>query len=364
MEASTRGAFLDDRYEVVKDLGSGNFGVTRLVRDKQTNSLLAAKFLERGDKIDHNVEREILIHRTMSHPNIVKFKAVTLTASDLVILMEYASGGELFQHIQRRGRIPEVEARYFFQQLICGVAYCHQKGVCHRDLKLENALLTNEGGAPFVKICDFGYSKSNLLHSQPNSTVGTPAYIAPEVLTPNSQYDGQIADVWSCGVLLYVMLVGSYPFEDPNDPRNLRKSIQRTMTCAYSFPSKVEISNECKHLLSKIFVLSDRRISIPGIMAHPWFKVNLPTELLTQSTEQDGGPPVRGEPHGADGNGGARGGGDGGVQDEEAVKRIIKEAMAEPQFFSLDDDDMDDLERMNEQYGTGSGDFKQFTPMG
>ena len=121
-----------DRFEVVKELGSGNFGVTKLVRDKNGGELMAAKLIERGERIDTNVEREILIHRTMRHPNIVKFKGVSLSQADLVILMEYASGGELFQHIQKKGKIPESEARYFFQQLICGVAYCHEKGVCHR----------------------------------------------------------------------------------------------------------------------------------------------------------------------------------------------------------------------------------------
>ena len=158
--------------------------------------------------------------------------------------------------------------------------------VClNRDLKLENALLHREdSGVPRVKICDFGYSKSNLLHSNPKSTVGTPAYIAPEVLTPGNtqQYNGQIADVWSCGVLLYVMLVGSYPFEDPNDQRNLRKSIQRTLACKYSFPSHVSISEDCKHLLSRIFMLCDKRITIEEIRRHPWFLANLPQELQSE----------------------------------------------------------------------------------
>ena len=103
----------DERYEVVKELGSGNFGVTKLVRDREGGELMAAKFLERGDRIDTNVEREILIHRTMTHPNIVKFKGVSLSQADLVILMEYASGGELFSHIQKKGKIPENEARYW-----------------------------------------------------------------------------------------------------------------------------------------------------------------------------------------------------------------------------------------------------------
>lgn len=338
----------DERFEVVKELGSGNFGVTKLVRDKEGGELLAAKFLERGERIDTNVEREILIHRTMSHPNIVKFKGVSLSQADLVILMEYASGGELFSHIQKNGKIPEHEARYFFQQLICGVAYCHVMGVCHRDLKLENALLhRDQDGAPRVKICDFGYSKSNLLHSNPKSTVGTPAYIAPEVLTPGNtgqQYNGQIADVWSCGVLLYVMLVGSYPFEDPNDQRNLRKSIQRTLACKYSFPAHASgISEECKHLLSRIFVLCDKRITIAEIRQHPWFLANLPRELCTDLDQNH-----------ANASGGASAK-DGGLNDlgqaVDEVKACIKEAMQGPKYdFIMDDDD---IEMMNDEYGSG-----------
>lgn len=136
-----------------------------------------------------------------------------LTPTHLGIVMEYASGGELFDRIVKIGRFSEDEARYFFQQLISGVEFCHKSGVCHRDLKLENTLLDGSP-APLLKICDFGYSKSMLMDSQPKSTVGTPAYIAPEVLS-KKKYDGHKADVWSCGVTLYVMLVGAYPFEDP-----------------------------------------------------------------------------------------------------------------------------------------------------
>ncbi|XP_020216636.1 serine/threonine-protein kinase SRK2E isoform X3 [Cajanus cajan] len=241
-----------DRYDFVRDIGSGNFGVARLMRDKQTQELVAVKYIERGDKIDANVKREIINHRSLRHPNIIRFKEVILTPTHLAIVMEYASGGELFARICNAGRFNEDEARFFFQQLISGVNYCHAMEVCHRDLKLENTLLD---GTPAVhlKICDFGYSKSSVLHSQPNSTVGTPAYIAPEVLL-KQEYDGKIADVWSCGVTLYVMLVGSYPFEDPNDPRDFRKTIQRVFSVQYSIPDFVQISPECRHLISRIFV--------------------------------------------------------------------------------------------------------------
>ncbi|KAK7826424.1 serine/threonine-protein kinase srk2b [Quercus suber] len=233
-----------EKYELVKDIGAGNFGVARLMRNKETKELVAMKYIERGHKIDENVAREIINHRSLRHPNIIRFK----------------------------------EARYFFQQLISGVCYCHSMQICHRDLKLENTLLDGSP-APRLKICDFGYSKSSLLHSRPKSTVGTPAYIAPEVLS-RREYDGKLADVWSCGVTLYVMLVGAYPFEDPQDPKNFRKTINRIMAVQYKIPDYVHISQECKHLLSRIFVASpSRRITIKDIKSHPWFLKNLPREL-------------------------------------------------------------------------------------
>lgn len=271
-----------EKYEVVKQLGAGNFGVARLLRNKQTKELVAMKFIERGHKIDENVAREIINHRSLRHPNIIRFKEVVLTPTHLGIVMEYAAGGELFDRICTAGRFSEDEARYFFQQLISGVSFCHSMQICHRDLKLENTLLDGSP-APRLKICDFGYSKSSVLHSRPKSTVGTPAYIAPEVLS-RREYDGKMADVWSCGVTLYVMLVGAYPFEDPEDPKNFRKTITRIMAVQYKIPEYVHISQDCRHLLSRIFAAnSTRRISIREIKSHPWFLKNLPKELTEQA---------------------------------------------------------------------------------
>ncbi|KAJ1391737.1 Serine/threonine-protein kinase, active site [Sesbania bispinosa] len=262
---------MEERYEPLKDLGSGNFGVAKLAKDKNTGDLVAVKYIERGKKIDENVQREIVNHRSLRHPNIVRFKEVFLTPTHLAIVLEYAAGGELFERICAAGRLSEDEARYFFQQLLSGVSYCHSMQICHRDLKLENTLLDGNP-APRLKICDFGFSKSALLHSQPKSTVGTPAYIAPEVLS-RKEYDGKIADVWSCGVTLYVMLVGSYPFEDPEDPRNFRKNVGRIMSAQYAIP--------------------DYRITISEIKQHPWFRKNLPREIIEadkkgyEGTEKD-----------------------------------------------------------------------------
>ncbi|KAH1080031.1 hypothetical protein J1N35_019792 [Gossypium stocksii] len=336
-----------DRYDFVKDIGSGNFGVARLMRDKITKELVAVKYIERGDKIDENVQREIINHRSLRHPNIVRFKEVILTPTHLAIVMEYASGGELFERICAAGRFNEDEARFFFQQLLSGVSYCHAMQVCHRDLKLENTLLDGSP-APRLKICDFGYSKSSVLHSQPKSTVGTPAYIAPEVLQ-RQEYDGKIADVWSCGVTLYVMLVGAYPFEDPDEPKDFRKTIQRILSVQYSIPDFVQISPECRHLISRIFVADPTaRITIPEIRNHEWFLKNLPADLMDENTmgnhfEEPDQP----------------------MQSMDTIRQIIAEATipaAGARDLShmsdiLDDDDMDDLDSESELDIDSSGEI-------
>ncbi|XP_022751303.1 serine/threonine-protein kinase SRK2I-like isoform X2 [Durio zibethinus] len=314
-----------DRYDFVRDIGSGNFGVARLMRDRVTKELVAVKYIERGDK-------------------------VILTPTHLAIVMEYASGGELFERISAAaaGRFNEDEARFFFQQLISGVSYCHAMQVCHRDLKLENTLLDGSP-APRLKICDFGYSKSSVLHSQPKSTVGTPAYIAPEVLL-RQEYDGKIADVWSCGVTLYVMLVGAYPFEDPDEPRDFRKTIQRILSVQYSIPDFVQISPECQHLISRIFVADPiARITIPEIRNHEWFLKNLPVELMDENTMDNHFE----EP-------------DQPMQSTDTIMQIIAEATIPaagayglnhymPDF--LDDEDMDDLDSESELDVDSSGEI-------
>ncbi|XP_047310278.1 serine/threonine-protein kinase SRK2I-like isoform X2 [Impatiens glandulifera] len=279
-------------------------------------------------QIDENVQREIINHRSLRHPNIVRFKEVILTPTHLAIVMEYAAGGELFERICNAGRFSEDEARFFFQQLISGVSYCHAMKVCHRDLKLENTLLDGNP-TPRLKICDFGYSKSSLLHSQPKSTVGTPAYIAPEVLL-RQEYDGEIADVWSCGVTLYVMLVGAYPFEDPDLPKDFRKTIQRILHVQYAVPDNIQISPMCCHLISRIFVADPKqRISIAEIKNHEWFLMNLPADLMDENmTSREYQEP------------------DQPMQSPETIMQIITEATVPPPgLYNLDtDEDMDDMD--------------------
>nr|XP_027094707.1 serine/threonine-protein kinase SAPK1-like isoform X2 [Coffea arabica] len=296
-----------EKYEIVKDIGSGNFGVAKLVRERWTKELFAVKFIERGQKIDEHVQREIMNHRSLKHPNIIRFKEVLLTPTHLAIVMEYAAGGELFARICNAGRFNEDEARFFFQQLISGVSYCHSMQICHRDLKLENTLLDGSL-APRVKICDFGYSKSAVFHSQPKSTVGTPAYIAPEVLS-KKEYDGK-----------------------------------RILTVHYSIPDYVRISVECRHLLSRIFVANpEKRINIAEIKRHPWFLQNLPVEVMEAGSLQsnDINTPA---------------------QSIEEVLAITQEArkleVAKAGLLSLGSMDLDDLDDADLEEDTeASGDF-------
>ena len=171
----------DSTYEPVNDklLGSGSYGLTKLMREKSTGKQYAIKYIERGDKITEHVRREIVNHRNLNHPNVVKFRQCLLTPTHLAVAMEAVGGGELFSYVQQQGKFNESQARYFFQHLISGVEYLHNMRISHRDLKLENTLVDlNE--TPTLKICDFGFSKGGF-DSQPKTQIGTPAYIAPEV---------------------------------------------------------------------------------------------------------------------------------------------------------------------------------------
>ncbi|XP_074350741.1 serine/threonine-protein kinase SRK2A-like isoform X1 [Apium graveolens] len=271
-----------DQYEFVRDIGSGSFGLAKLMMKKETKELVAVKFIERGPKINENVAKEIINQRSLMHPNITRFIQLVLTPTHLVIVMEYAAGGELLERTSNAGRFSENEARHFFQQLISGVSYCHSMQVSHGDLKLTNILLD---GSPTgrLMICDFGFSTSYVLHSRPKSVAGTLRYIAPEVLS-GTEYDGKLADVWSCGVILYVMLVGAYPFEDGKEPGNHQENMQRILGAKYEIPAYVHLSEECRNLLSRMFVARpSRRLTIREIQDHPWLLKNLPRELSNTS---------------------------------------------------------------------------------
>ncbi|KAK9816381.1 hypothetical protein WJX74_001337, partial [Apatococcus lobatus] len=289
------------RYRKIKDLNKGTFGFVQLAVDVTNGLNYAIKFIERGDRISKYVEREILNHKRLIHPHIVELREVFLTPDYLAIAMEYADGGDMFQLVVQQRGLSESDARWYFQQLIIAIDYCHRMGVANRDIKLENTLLDGTV-RPLIKICDFGYSKHEKFQSAPGSRVGTPAYLAPEVImtTKGTTYDGKMADVWSCGVMLYIMLSAAYPFGRAEDEKlrpskKMHAMLQRILHVEYSLPRHVTVSPECQDLLRRILVAEpERRITMEQIQRHPWCLHDLPegvaelnSKLLSQPEEPD-----------------------------------------------------------------------------
>lgn len=223
----------------------------------------------------------------LRHPHVISLREVFLTQQHLVLVMEYAPGGDLFSLVQQRGGLAEDDARWFFQQVVIAIDYCHRLGVCSRDIKLENTLL-DDSPRPLVKLCDFGFSKDANYHSAPGSRVGTPAYLAPEVISAGggSKYDGKMADIWSLGVLLYVMVCGAYPFRRTDDEKlrptqRMDALLKRIQAVEYIFPSGRELSPGVKDLIGRMLVADpQKRITLGDVMRHPWFQVGLSPEIL------------------------------------------------------------------------------------
>ncbi|THG06702.1 hypothetical protein TEA_002720 [Camellia sinensis var. sinensis] len=207
------------RYELGRTLGEGTFAKVKFARNIETGENVAIKILDKEKILKHKmiaqIKREISTMKLIRHPNVIRMYEVMASKTKIYIVLELVTGGELFDKIASKGRLKEDEARKYFQQLINAVDYCHSRGVFHRDLKPENLLLdANE----VLKVSDFGLSalpqqvrEDGLLHT----TCGTPNYVAPEVIN-NKGYDGAKADLWSCGVILFVLMAGYLPFEESN----------------------------------------------------------------------------------------------------------------------------------------------------
>ncbi|XP_021743788.1 CBL-interacting serine/threonine-protein kinase 8-like isoform X2 [Chenopodium quinoa] len=222
------------KYEIGRTIGEGTFAKVKFAQNTETGESVAMKVLDRSAILKHKmveqIKREISIMKLVRHPHVVRLHEVLASRTKIYIILEYITGGELFDKIAHRGRLSEVEARTYFQQLIDGVEFCHSKGVYHRDLKPENLLLDSQGN---LKISDFGLSAQppegvSLL----KTTCGTPNYVAPEVLN-HKGYDGALADIWSCGIILYVLMAGYLPF----DELELTTLYSKIANADFSFPS-------------------------------------------------------------------------------------------------------------------------------
>ena len=261
------------QYILQQTLGAGSFGKVKLATHALTGHRVAMKIINRRKisslDMGGRVKREIQYLKLLRHPHIIKLYEVITTPNDIIMVIEYA-GGELFQYIVDRGRMPEPEARRFFQQVICAMEYCHRHKIVHRDLKPENLLLDEYLN---VKIGDFGLSNIMTDGDFLKTSCGSPNYAAPEVIS-GRLYAGPEIDIWSCGVILYVMLCGRLPFDDEYIP-TLFKKINNGI---YTLPSY--LSQEARHLLSQMLIVDPvKRITIQEIRQHPWFNVDLPAYL-------------------------------------------------------------------------------------
>ncbi|KAH9602104.1 hypothetical protein KSS87_021638 [Heliosperma pusillum] len=258
------------KYEVGRTIGEGTFAKVKFAVNSETGDSVAVKVLAKTTILKHRmvdqIKREISIMKIVRHPYIVRLHEVLASRSKIYIVLEFVPGGELFDKIVHKGKLCEMVSRKYFQQLIDAVSHCHSKGIYHRDLKPENLLLDVHGN---LKISDFGLSALpqqgvDLLHT----TCGTPNYVAPEVLNGQG-YDGGAADIWSCGVILFVLIAGYLPFEETDLPSLYRKINSAMFSCPFWFSPGV------KSLIDKILDPNPKsRITIEGITRDPWFRVN------------------------------------------------------------------------------------------
>mmetsp|Transcript_13669 Transcript_13669/g.34391 ORF Transcript_13669/g.34391 Transcript_13669/m.34391 type:complete len:475 (-) Transcript_13669:1619-3043(-) len=323
---------LEGTHVVLDVLGTGGEGSAWLMHDIKANRLCAVKLIKRPVPrvLLPFLNQEITIQAQLGrqHENIIDLEGIILTPYFLAIVMEYAEGGPLTRYICKKAKkvqqqkqqqsrdvklfIQEAEALYFFKQFISAVEFCHKHGFAHRDLKLDNTLLTGEatedenappgrGTPPTIKISDFGFAKG-CAEENTFTTIGTPCYMSPEVLntrTTNEGYNAKRADVWACGVLLFAMLYGMFPFDstdhDPNSITTVHDILEQQLAtladkskAPLSLPGvdMALLSEECQDLLRKIFTLDpEKRVTIDEIRQHPWYVQPLP-EVYSQKLKE------------------------------------------------------------------------------
>ncbi|XP_035236902.1 MAP/microtubule affinity-regulating kinase 3a isoform X8 [Anguilla rostrata] len=268
-------------YRLLRTIGKGNFAKVKLARHILTGREVAIKIIDKTQLNPTSLQklfREVRIMKILNHPNIVKLFEVIETEKTLYLVMEYASGGEVFDYLVAHGRMKEKEARAKFRQIVSAVQYCHQKHIVHRDLKAENLLLDADMN---IKIADFGFSNEFTMGNKLDTFCGSPPYAAPE-LFQGKKYDGPEVDVWSLGVILYTLVSGSLPF----DGQNLKELRERVLRGKYRIP--FYMSTDCENLLKRFLVLNPaKRGTLEQIMKDRWINAGCEDDELKPFVEPE-----------------------------------------------------------------------------
>ncbi|KAF5310536.1 hypothetical protein D9619_007841 [Psilocybe cf. subviscida] len=260
-------------------VGKGASGRVKIAKHRRTGQLAAVKILPlaplvnsraslatqqaKSDKQRLGIDREITMMKLMNHPNIMRIYDVYEGESELFLVLEYVEGGELFDFLVNRGRLPPNEALIYFRQIIYGLNYAHTFSIIHRDLKPENILIASLS-PPQLKIADWGMAAFAPPQLQLETSCGSPHYASPEIVN-GEKYQGNATDIWSCGVILYALLTGRLPFDD----KNVRTLLSKVKSGKYEMPSWIDPL--AKDLLSKMLIVDvKQRITIPEILGHPW----------------------------------------------------------------------------------------------
>lgn len=255
-------------YKLEKTLGKGQTGLVKMGIHCVTGKRVAIKIVNReklSESVLMKVEREIAIMKLIEHPHVLGLFDVYENKKYLYLVLEHVSGGELFDYLVKKGRLTPKEARRFFRQIISALDFCHSHNICHRDLKPENLLLDDKNN---IRVADFGMASLQVEGSMLETSCGSPHYACPEVIR-GEKYDGRKADVWSCGVILYALLVGALPFDDDN----LRQLLEKVKKGVFHIPHFV--SPECQNLLrGMIEVNPELRLTLEQIHRHSWVVVD------------------------------------------------------------------------------------------
>ncbi|XP_026222970.1 serine/threonine-protein kinase SIK3 homolog isoform X4 [Anabas testudineus] len=253
-------------YEIERTIGKGNFAVVKLATHIITKAKVAIKIVDKTQLDDENLKkifREVQIMKLLKHPHIIRLYQVMETERMIYLVTEYASGGEIFDHLVAHGRMAEKDARKKFKQIVAAVHFCHCRNIVHRDLKAENLLLDHNLN---IKIADFGFSNIFSRGQLLKTWCGSPPYAAPE-LFEGKEYDGPKVDIWSLGVVLYVLVCGALPF-DGSTLHNLRA---RVLSGKFRIP--FFMSTDCEYLIRHMLVLEpSRRLTMEQICKNKWMR--------------------------------------------------------------------------------------------